>query len=100
MVEPWPLKKMVLFHLDTHPTQEWRPLSIEGQSKAAARSGGHVITYMPEKGYQQRAGGEHEGEEEEGDDGSGSLYLYGGRDALGAQVSYLLKLQARGGGAW
>lgn len=73
--------------------QEWRALSIEGQSKAAARAGGHVICWQPEPAA--------EGQGSAGDaPACGSLWLFGGRDALGAQVSYLLKLRPRSGGAW
>ena len=57
--------------------QEWRVLGTEGHSKAAARAGGHVITHM-----------------------DGEIWMFGGRDALGAQVSYLLKLRPKAGGAW
>ncbi|KAL4458559.1 hypothetical protein ABPG75_013424 [Micractinium tetrahymenae] len=73
--------------------QEWRALSIEVKSKAAARAGGHIITWQP--------GPEAEGQGLEGDAaGCGSLWMFGGRDALGAQVSYLLKLKPRNEGAW
>lgn len=57
--------------------QEWQVVSIAGRSKAAARAGGHVIAV-------------HQGEP----------YMYGGRDALGAQVSHLLRLRRAGPNRW
>lgn len=73
--------------------QEWRTLSIEGQSKSAACADGHIICWQPEPDAGTECG--------QGDALTrGSLWLFGGRDALGAQVPYLLKLMPRGGGAW
>jgi hypothetical protein len=57
--------------------QEWQVVSIAGRSKAAARAGGHVIAV-------------HEG----------TPFMYGGRDALGAQVSHLLRLRRVGPNRW
>lgn len=49
-------------------------MSIEGRNKTAARAGGHIITHH-----------------------DGCLHMFGGRDALGAQVAYLLKLKRTAG---
>ncbi len=74
--------------------QEWQALTIHGRSEAAARAGGHVVCWHPGPGS--------EGQSSEGDNIScGSLWLFGGRDALGAQASCLLELRPRsGGGGW
>ena len=52
-------------------------MSIEGRNKTAARAGGHIITHHDD-----------------------CLHMFGGRDALGAQVAYLLKLKRTAGSRW
>lgn len=59
------------------PVQEWQGVTIAGRSKAAARGGGHILTVR-----------------------EGGVYMYGGRDALGAQVSHLLRLKRTAGTRW
>jgi hypothetical protein len=56
--------------------QEWQSVTIAGRSKAAARAGGHILTVH-----------------------GGEVHLFGGRDALNAQTSHLLKLKKLAGGA-
>lgn len=52
-------------------------MTIAGRSKAAARAGGHSITVQ-----------------------EGTPFMFGGMDALGAQVSQLLKLKRIGPARW
>lgn len=57
--------------------REWRAVAVEGDATVAARGGGHTIAAA---------------------DGGG-LWLFGGRDGMGAQAGGLLRLRPKAGGA-
>lgn len=63
-----------VYSLEQH---EWRAVAVEGDAAMAARGGGHTIA--PAAG--------------------GGLWMFGGKDGMGAQAGGLLRLRPKAGGA-